>query len=548
MSLLLFAILALAALATAIAQSLLSRIWREWSLRKIPGPPRASLITGNFAQFFRPDAAPFQDSLFAQYGPLHRLNGFFGAQILVTSDPGALHHIIVKRVDVFDTVDYFLKLTGVILGRGLISTPMKGDVHHKHRKLMNPAFSLGHIKLLTPVFNSVSKQVREVMAADIKRTGRTETDVLEMTGRAALELVAQGGFGHSLNALDGKPIALTIALKRFFSTSAKLFKFRPILPILMRTFPPWLLRRAGEMIPFPALHDMFAISDTLHQFATEIWTEKKQAHAEGKLYSSAEMGKGRDVLSLLLEENNKSAAEDRLPENELVAQVNTFLLAGTDTTATALARMLHLLALHPEAQHKLREELVEAGTPNVDLQFDTLDRLPYLEAVCRETLRLFPPVRFVQRQARQDHVLPLRQPVNDVEGKTVTEIFIPKGGIIMCSIVGVNCSEAIWGADAREWKPERWLKPLPQAVLDAHIPGVYANMLTFSGGARSCIGFKFSLLEQKCMLAQFIPSFEFEPSEEHQVSWWFGNISGPVVEDAKTKSHQAGMPLRVRCI
>ena len=60
------------------------------------------------------------------------------------------------------------------------------DVHRKHRKLMNPAFSTAHMKRLIPLFNALSKQVREIMAADIKRTGRTETDVLDYMGRLAL--------------------------------------------------------------------------------------------------------------------------------------------------------------------------------------------------------------------------------------------------------------------------------------------------------------------------------------------------------------------------
>ena len=79
------------------------------------------------------------------------------------------------------------------------------------------------------------------------------------------------------------------------------------------------------------------------------------------------------------------------------AQINTFILAGTDTTSNALARILYLLALHPDVQDRLREELVGAGAPDGDLEYDVLDRLPYLEAVCRETLRIFPPLRFIQR-------------------------------------------------------------------------------------------------------------------------------------------------------
>ena len=102
-----------------------------------------------------------------------------------------------------------------------------------------------------------------------------------------------------------------------------------------------MLRRAGELIPFRTLHEMFDVSDTLHRFATGIWNEKKQAHAEGKLFDSAEMGRGRDILGLLrayrfralpsrtltaflVEENSKSAIEDKLPENELIAQINNF--------------------------------------------------------------------------------------------------------------------------------------------------------------------------------------------------------------------------------
>ena len=66
-----------------------------------------------------------------------------------------------------------------------------------------------------------------------------------------------------------------------------------------------------------------------------------------------------------------------------------------DTTSNALSRILHLLAQHPDAQDKLRAELVEAqGGPDGDanMSYDELDKLPYLDAVCRETLRVFAPV------------------------------------------------------------------------------------------------------------------------------------------------------------
>jgi cytochrome P450 len=81
--------------------------------------------------------------------------------------------------------------------------------------------------------------------------------------------------------------------------------------------------------------------------------------------------------------------EDRLSEEELVAQMTIFLLAGTETTSSALTWILHLLALHPDVQDKLRNELKEAHENNDELSHDQLLSLPFLEAVCRETLRLY---------------------------------------------------------------------------------------------------------------------------------------------------------------
>ena len=88
-----------------------------------------------------------------------------------------------------------------------------------------------------------------------------------------------------------------------------------------------------------------------------------------------------------------------LGEN-LTRPCRTFILAGMDTTSNALSRILHQLSMYPDAQTKLRAELVEAtngGT--IDLDYDTLMKLPYLDAVCRETLRLFAPVTFSSGRA-----------------------------------------------------------------------------------------------------------------------------------------------------
>ncbi|KAI0028311.1 cytochrome P450 [Vararia minispora EC-137] len=220
------------------------------------------------------------------------------------------------------------------------------------------------------------------------------------------------------------------------------------------------------------------------------------------------------------------SGDEKLTDDELLAQINTFTIAGSDTTSTALSRILYLLALHPSVQDRLREELTEAGGSDGEVGYDDLVELPFLEAVCRETLRLYPPLHFVQRQCRKDIVLSLAHPYTDVRGKVQNELFVPGcGTTIFINILGVNRDKAIWGPDASEWRPERWLSPLPDSVAEARIPGVYANTLTFIGGSRACIR-----APSEVVLSYLIPSFRFAPSKEHEIVWRFGGLVTPCVK------------------
>ena len=111
---------------------------------------------------------------------------------------------------------------------------------------------------------------------------------------------------------------------------------------------------------------------------------------------------------LIVQANMSAAEQDRLPEEELLGQMSyasisptsgihqnsnalsfrTFILAAMDTTSNALAMTLYLLAEHSEVQDKLRQEILQASKGE-DIGYDTLVSLPYLDAVCRETLRLY---------------------------------------------------------------------------------------------------------------------------------------------------------------
>lgn len=73
-------------------------------------------------------------------------------------------------------------------------------------------------------------------------------------------------------------------------------------------------------------------------------------------------------------------------------------------------------------------------------------------------------------------VLPVSKPIIGVDGKAMNEILVPKGTKIFISTLASNRNIDLWGADAHEWKPERWLSPLPEKLVQAKIPGVYSHL------------------------------------------------------------------------
>ena len=76
----------------------------------------------------------------------------------------------------------------------------------------------------------------------------------------------------------------------------------------------------------------------------------------------------------------------------------------------------------------------------------------------------------------EDVILPLHEPVRGTYGHDIGEIVVPKGTSFVCNLRACNTNKAIWGEDADEWKPERWLQPLPKTVEDARIPGIYSHL------------------------------------------------------------------------
>jgi cytochrome P450 len=155
--------------------------------------------------------------------------------------------------------------------------------------------------------------------------------------------------------------------------------------------------------------------------------------------------------------------EQRISDEDILHNINTFLFAGSDTTSLALAWTFLLLAQNPSIQTRLRSELLAIApastgiltTDEIESFYDILSNLPYLHNVSRESLRLIPPVHSSLRVATQDDEVPTSYPVHLRDGTVLpagTTVRVPKGSFVHVPIEGFNLDKGVWGEDAWEFK------------------------------------------------------------------------------------------------
>ncbi|KAF8359511.1 hypothetical protein PRIPAC_94506 [Pristionchus pacificus] len=185
-------------------------------------------------------------------------------------------------------------------------------------------------------------------------------------------------------------------------------------------------------------------------------------------------------------ESNKSSKS--LTRDEIIAQCFLFMMAGFDTSASAMSFVTYLLAMHPEVQEKVRDEI--QAVMSEDSDWSRLGQLPYLDAVIKETLRIYPLSAFTTgRRYTRDTV--------------VGGISIARGTYVQPDVYSIHYDERFWGADAREFRPERWLS--------SSVPS--SAFLSFGLGPRRCIGYKLAMMETKMALVSLLRAFRVVRTE-----------------------------------
>ncbi|KAI0351948.1 cytochrome P450 [Trametes cingulata] len=508
------------------------------SLSDIPGPESTSFWLGHLPELFQDQAGDTDFKWQAQYGSIVRVKAPFGEDMLWISDPKALQYIYQTSGYNFPKQPERRILSRLIGDTGL--TWAEGDVHKRQRKVMLPAFGTPESKALLPVFRHYAEQVT-LKWKDLL-TGHPEPSIKlnihEYVAPATLEAIGEAAFDYKLGVLDDEASELG---KAYSNLVATIFSAPSKKKIFMQNIAHYVPMRIQEFLydhlPGKGLDKARFNRNAAHKVANQLLDMKTEALM---------MGKGnRDVMSILANASESEAT--RLSHQEIVSQMRTILLAGQETTSNTLSWAFMELAKQPHIQTRLRKEvhamertIRERG--DADFTVADFEAMPYLQAVLKEILRFYPAVPHTYRQSLHDDVLPLSKPITTRSGKVIHEVPIRAGLRLILSVCAYNREKDVWGEDAHLFNPDRWLDS--SKAKRGTAVGVYSNLLTFAGGVRSCIGWRFAIYELQAFLTELVSNFQFELTPEvNRLCKTQAIVMVPTLEGEVEKGVQ--LPLRI---
>ncbi|MFF4382894.1 cytochrome P450 [Kitasatospora sp. NPDC001547] len=382
-----------------------------------------------------------------QAGPPGLRADFYGV-----FSPDGVRQVLAGEAANFRKENSFYDELRTSVGNGLLTS--QDAVYQRQRRMVQPLFTRrrvdGYADALAQEAQSLAERWRAVPGGVV--------DAAEETSRFALRAVARILFGADVE----QAVAV---VHHSFPVLGEYVKERGYAPVrLPRTWPTPSNRRGAR-----AQRALYGVCD-------RIIAERAARGGDED---------ADDLLTLLGRARDDDG--ERLDPAELRDQVLVFLLAGHETTATALAFALHLLALHPEQRRLAREEARTVLAGRAPTAAD-LDALPYITRVLKEAMRLYPSAALGGRRAVAETV---------IDGYV-----IPAGAQVVVAPLVTHRHPDHW-VDPERFDPDRFL---PEAERARHR---YA-WFPFGGGPRACIGQHFSMLEAVLALGVLLRDFDVE--------------------------------------
>ncbi|KAF1317233.1 Cytochrome p450, partial [Globisporangium splendens] len=407
--------------------------------------------------------------------------------IAVVSSPELFEDVLKTHFETFDKGPRAITILRDLLGDGIFAVDGSKWVHQ--RKTASNLFSL--------------RSLRESMTESVQKHGlvlnkilnqaaqaNKSIDLFSLLNRFTIEAFAEIGFGVELGALDAET---EHPFQAAFDRAQRILKRRAARPPLF-----WKTQR---LLNLGAERELKASIRTIDDTVFGI-IQKSLANRASRAHSTPESsstsGK-KDIVSLFLDNvssnTSSSGSFDPVFLRDIVVN---FLIAGRDTTAQALSWFFYCLSQNPDVETKIRNEIASKLPDLVSGRIQTpsmeqTNELLYLEATLRETLRLYPSVPANVKQANKDVVLS--------DGS-----FIKKGQAVIISSYLLARMTHVWGADAKQFKPERWI----DAETGKMISMTSFKFPAFHAGPRLCLGMNLAMMEMKIIASMVLSKFHLE--------------------------------------
>ncbi len=424
-----------------------------------PVAPRTHPILGNLSEI-RHRGLHFLTSLQRTYGDVVRYHlGFFPMHLV--AHPDDLKHVLQENHKNYSKKLLTYQAIRPIVGEGLLTSD--GAFWLRQRRLMQPAFHRQRIAAMGEIMTQQSVALRD----DWQRVvgSGTPVDVAEAMMGMTLRIVAQALFGTNISA-DVATVGQSFNILN--EQLSERFKTLRLLPPILPTANDRAYRNART---------------SLTTVVASIIEQRRRNPSESN-----------DLLSMLMDAQDEDTGE-RMTDAQLRDEVMTLMLAGHETTATALTWTWALLAQHPEVEATLHAE-VDSVLDGVPPTMADLSKLQYTRMVIEEAMRLYPPIFIVSRKAEQD----------DIIGR----FRIPKGTGVAISPYVTHRHPSFWENpdtfDPTRFTPER----------SAGRPRF--AYLPFIGGPRQCIGNTFAMAEAQIILATLAQRYRLRVAPGHVVA------------------------------
>ncbi|KAJ1409605.1 Cytochrome P450 [Sesbania bispinosa] len=401
------------------------------------------------------------------------LNHPMGRQQVITANPATVQHILKTHFSNYQKGANFTGTLSDFLGTGIFNT--NGDTWKFQRQVASHEFNTKSLRKF--VEHVVDSELTNRLIPILTSASTTKNQVLDFQDilqRFAFDNICKIAFGfdpeYLTPSLDRSKFVR--AFEQANEISSK--RFRVPLPII------WKMKRQLGIGSEKQLRE--AVNE-VREFAKNIVREKKQEMKEKASLESV------DLLSRFLSSGHSD-------EDFVTDIVISFILAGKDTTSSALTWFFWLLWKNPRVEEEIVKEIREK--PEVPV-YDDVKEMVYTHAALCESMRLYPPVAMDSKEAMNDDVLP--------DGTVVK-----KGMVVIYHVYAMGRMENVWGSDWAEFRPERWLERGGSESSKWRFVGRDSfTYPVFQAGPRICLGKEMAFLQMKRLVAGVLSRFTVVP-------------------------------------